>query len=293
MTEQSLQATETTTPDAVQADAVVENEVPQSSPAEDVKQEAEEGSNTNDNLDDAAEKPKSELTDAEKKAYALEKRLARKTAAEKAKEKRIAELEAQLAEMPKAAEKDDAPNEDDFDSWDDYNRAVIKYEAKKIADTELRRAKEVELKRSQEARVAEEAKAFSLKEAAFAKDVPDYTAAADAFTEVINSSLAVNGGATPTLEAVREVILDSEFAPALIHHLGNDDAAADDLLNMTPVQARRELFKLESIVSSKPKQERKEMPQPIKPLGGNSKPNKSLEQMSPQELLARFSKIVK
>jgi hypothetical protein len=292
MTE-SLQATESTTPEAVTAEAVTEDDAQVSSPAEDVKQEAEEGSDTGTETDDEAEKPKKEPTEADKVRHAMEKRLARKTASQKASEERVKQLEAQLAEVPKQADTSDAPQEDDFDSWADFNQATIKYEAKKLAQAEMRETKEAELNRQREVQSKERQKAFEAKESAFAKANPDYQDKSTVLNEVFDSHMKVNNGTTPTMQAVATLLAESDVSPALIHSLGSDDGMAEDLLNMSPMEAMRELFKLESAVSSKPQQTGKELPKPIKTLNGKSNLKKGLDNMSPKEVLEHFAKLTK
>lgn len=280
MTE-SLQAAEATTPDAVVAD-----KAPQSSPAEDVKQEAEEGDNA-EQQSSADEKPKEELSEADKVRHAMEKRLARKTAAEKAALERVKKLEAQLAEMPKQEDTSDAPQEDDFDTWEEYDQARIRYEAKKFADKQLREAREAELKRTQQQQQAERQKAFEAKESAFVKANPDYKEKSSVLNEVFEAHMNVNGGTTPTLQAVATLLAESEVAPALIHHLGGDDTLAEDLLNMSPVDAMREMFKLESAVNAQPKKDEKDLPPPISKTKGKGTV-KSESNMTGAELRKKY-----
>jgi|GEM_PF-3380082 len=241
--------------------------------------------NTDENSGQGEDKPKRELTDAEKKAHALEKRVARQTAAYHESQREVNELREQLAKLtPK--EEDTAPKEEDFETFEEYDNARIEYEADKRLQAKEREAKQKQLIEKQQKQYAERKAQFEERETKFRQETPDYVEKAEVFQEVADQAVRKYGENNPVLQAIGEIVIESDFSPHLIHHIGSNPDLIDDLAGMSRVAAVRELFKLENTFSQKPKPEHNPKPKPVKSLKGSGKPgSKPLVERSGKELL--------
>jgi chromosome segregation ATPase len=289
MSEQSLQAEAAPELKAF-TDAVHGNDDATPNPAtEGVKEEAEkdnstsEVSNVEENEAEQKAEPK-ELTEADKIRQAMQKRIDRKTAATKALENQVSELQKKLGEVEQSNQQkaaDNAPSEDDYDTWEAYQEALIEHKAEqRIKERETAIRKE-EIQRKQAELQERKAKEFNTKVEEFRKAHPDYDEKADAFSDMAQD-YARRLGNTPTLQAMSQVILDVDNAPAIIQALGSDPDLMDSLVDMSPVKAAFELFKIHESYS-RPK-ETTQAPKPITPTKAGSSGRKSLSSMSASEL---------
>jgi hypothetical protein len=80
---------------------------------------------------------------------------------------------------------------------------------------------------------------FGDREQEFSKDLPDY--------------FEVTRGQVPITNEMAEVIKLSEHGPALAYHLGKNPRIAASIARLPPLQAARELGRLEAKLSDKPK----------------------------------------
>ena len=112
-------------------------------------------------------------------------------------------------------------------------------------------------------------------------DLPDYA-------EVVGQS------DVPAAPHVLESILDSDVGPQLAYHLAKHPDVAERLNAMTPVQAAREIGRLEAAVTgpvaaqpTPPAKRTTTAPAPINPVrGGNGQFTKPVEAMSDAEWYA-------
>ena len=114
-----------------------------------------------------------------------------------------------------------------------YQQAVIEYakaEARREAQEALRQERE-------QAQRATRVESFKTREESFADTVEDYH-------DVVYSE------ATPISPAMAEVIQESEVGPQLAYHLAKNPTLARALYSLPPVQAARELGKLEVKLSA-------------------------------------------
>ena len=281
--EQSLQAEAPAPELAAVTEAINGGDEAQSEPSKDVKQDDTQDDSTQD--ESSAEQPKEEKpepTEADRIREAMQKRIDRKTAVTKALEKKIAELQSKVAEIPQQ-EVDNSPKEEDFETFEEYDKARVEYLADKKAEERFNEKKQKELaQKSYELRQAK-AKEFNDKIESFRAEVPDYDEKAAAFMELTADYRSRMGEANPTLQSIGNVILELENAPAVIHQLGANPDLMDDLASMNPVQAGIELVRLHESYS---RPEKKQItPEPIKPLKATGKGNKDPRKMSDEEYI--------
>lgn len=216
-----------------------------------------------------------------------QKRMNRMTAASKAEtEKRIA-LEAQVKELTPAVV-DNRPNEDTFDgSYDEFRKAEHDYDVKKEVESIQLANKQAELDKAIEIDHAKGQKAFIEKAHAFRIENPSYDENSKAFGEQANYLLSQKGADNPTLSAINGLLLESELAVNLINELGSKPEFVEELAEMTPMNAIRELIKLESSYGTV-SQETKPLPKPIKGVKGKGSPSKNIDDESPSDLMKRL-----
>ena len=262
-----------------------------SAPAADVKQEVVNGEIENapkdeGKVEEKATEAKPEPTEAEKKAYALQKRIDRQTAASKALQEQNSQLKAQLEQLAaKAPKPDDAPKQDDFDSYEEWHKATVKYEAKLEADNIIKQAKEQELKVVQEQQARETRRQLDEKEAAFRTISPDYDIVLKEASETLDS-IALQG---INIAPFQQMVLNTDNPPQVIYELGKNPELIESLVNMSPLKAMREIIKME-IALEGTKKEVVSAPEPIKRLSATGKATKALDEMTFEERNKYFSK---
>jgi hypothetical protein len=85
------------------------------------------------------------------------------------------------------------------------------------------------------------------------------------FTAVVeNPLLSVN-------EAMAEFIMDSEHGPDVAYYLGKNPAKADQIAQLSPMRAARELSRIEAEIAARPKASPSKAPEPITPVGTRGK----------------------
>ena len=148
--------------------------------------------------------------------------------------RQFAEVLSRLSPQQKSAEPTTPPTleQSGFDEQK-YQQAVIEYakaEARKEAQEALRQERE-------QAQRATKVESFKSREESFADTVEDYH-------DVVYSET------TPISPAMAEVIQESEIGPQLAYHLAKNTALARAIYSLPPVQAARELGKLEAKLSA-------------------------------------------
>lgn len=265
MSDQTLEANNSSQTDTSPAE--VENELAET--------EAPEG---DDGKSEA--KPDKPLTEAEKIRHSMQKRIDRQTAATKAQQERIQLLERQIAEANARAPKEEAgPKEDDFDSYEDYQKAVIAHEAKKEAANILKAEREKELQAAQERQHAEAQRAFIEKEAKYKAANPDY----DRYSKEAVETMTLLMQAGTDISTIRDAVMQFDNPPEMIYHLGKDPTLIEEMASMPPLKVMRELLKLESSLN-KEEDSTKEAPAPIRSTSGKGGV-KPLDQRSGADVL--------
>ena len=187
------------------------------------------------------------------------------------------------AEPPKPAEPEKPPAIQDFDDvnkWAAEFAAYTQRQAASLVETTVRTALgKVESERAQ----ATTQQSFAEREAAYARENPDYTEAV----------------ADPDLrqyvtQTISQVVVESDIGPALSHYLATNREDLQRIARLPPHQQAKELGKLEVKIAGLPKRQaappakvvqQTKAPAPPTPVGSAS-PTRSLADMPLQEYLA-------
>lgn len=172
-------------------------------------------------------------------------------------------VEQSLREQAEARAREVEPKRDEFRDDDAYLNAQIEHLAEKKAAQKIAERERA----NQQERVSE---AF-LEKAEKAKDrYVDFDAV------VGNPTLAIN-------EGMAEFIADSDAGPDLAYYLGKNPMKAQQIAQLSPIKAARELTRLEAELSAKPKPRLSSAPPPITPVGANRGGDKSPAEMTDAE----------
>lgn len=265
---------------------IVQDKVEESESAEADPEETKEPSNTDEEVKEKTEEKK-EPTEAEKVRHAMQRRLDRKTAIEKQQAEELEQLRKQVEGL-KPQQVDNTPKESDFETFEDWQSAVVEHKANELLKEKELSAKQEQLQRKQQEAQAQKAKRFEEQELKFVAENPDYKKNASEFGEVVQDLKRIKGD-TPTMIALGQVLTEIDDAPALINHLGKNSDLAYELADMSPVNAAFKLFEIRQELTSSPEPEQAK-PAPVKALKGSGKPSKTLDSLSSQELVARFKR---
>lgn len=236
--------------------------------------------NTDEPADEAAPEQKTEPTEVEKVKHAMQKRIDKLTAKSSTLEKQYQEM---LQKVQTEQPKNDAPKEDDFETVEDYLKAVGKWEAKQEAaqaDQENRK-KEAEAKRLEIEGVQRQT--FETRANELRKTAPDFDDVAQAFVEEL-ADLPQSEGT----EALKTIIRSSPIGPDITYHLGKNPDVVEGLKKTDTVGLARALFRIEYDLEKAPKAKPQSQPTPPKPSSGSAKSSKTLEDMSYQEMKKKW-----
>lgn len=165
---------------------------------------------------------------------------------------------------------DKAPREEDFNGdWGKFIAASAAYEAKQAVKSVLdddRKASRTD--KAQELHNEVMAEFNERKEEFVSSKAPDFDAVVEGFVS--------KGGEFS--DAVRELVIDSDVGPELTYHIAKNPAIARKLNSLTPLQAAKEIARLEDQLS-KPSVKTTKAPPPIKPPSGGAGPSASLADM--------------
>jgi len=207
-------------------------------------------------------------------------------------QKRIDRLTAKAAELERSYQesaqklqayeqpKSSAPNADDFETTEDYLKAVGKYEAQQEIEAQQKAEAESAKAKAYEEKIAAKKAAFEALETEVRKTTPDY----DETVQVLNEFVSTVNTKTEEFRVFRDIMMDSKNLPALSYHLGKNPDLLDNLTKLPPVEIARTLFRIEYDIEKTPKPQTQNQPAPPKPVSGSSKGVKSIEDMSYKEL---------
>lgn len=157
-----------------------------------------------------------------------------------------------------------APKQEDFTTYDEYSRAIARWEARQEINAELATQREANVKAQGEADKVSRAKAFGDAEVEARKANADY----DEVTSGIEWPKA------PGTSAMADYILDTNNA-ALYYALGRQPAELARIAAMAPIRAIAALAKFEAKLEAPPAVTEtpvKPLPKPPKNVGGGSTP---------------------
>lgn len=214
----------------------------------------EEAAQTEDSAPQPPGEDETTAEQPEKKSRGVQKRLDELTRNWREAERRNQWLEQQLEreqqrQEPQAHQEESArPKLEDFESTEDWAEALSdwKIEEKLAA-------------RDQQASQAREVQTFQEKERVFQRNAAQFTLDHDDFDEVIRS--------IPLSESTYKAALNSEKAPELLYHLGNDFELASRIDSMDSVSAAMELGRIEASLARAARNV-SNAPEPVTPVSG-------------------------
>lgn len=141
-----------------------------------------------------------------------------------------------------AAKVGERPKEADYADWFEYDRALNAYEADRRAVTRQVKEQSEQAQQAQNARVQELLDDYQERCEEAVKSIPDFYQ-------------TVNDPSFRTSDLVKRLILDSgEKAPLVAYHLAKNPRLAATINAMSPIEAAREMGRIEGRVSApKPK----------------------------------------
>lgn len=242
----------------------VEAKADETADESDASEEQEADSEDQDQED---ERPKKQFKGVQKRIDKLTKRAA---AAEREKEYwREQALNSQQKPEQKREESSAKPEEksesmpeaDDFENHSDYIRAVAKWEIRQELNAEKAKERETNLKSEYE----QKKKTFADQLKKVSKVAEDYS---DVMAEVADDIVPAS---------VQAILFDSEDGGRLIYELAKNPEHFKKVMQMSPLQAAREIGKVEARLSneSESKKETKEIkttkaPKPVSPVGSKA-----------------------
>lgn len=195
--------------------------------------------------------------------------------------RKLADAEARLTRIRAAAQAIQEPKESDFTDSFEFVAAKAAFNAQKMAaqfnENEIRgEITEVEQARQQ----AEQARMHE-RQRAYVDEIPEARARYADFDQVI----AVAMRSDVVAPGIADLVLDSERPHDLAYHLGKNPEQARAISRMNPVQAARELGRIEAQISL-PRAQPTTAPDPIRPVRGAASATPNPENMTADEYAA-------
>ncbi|MGZ3770067.1 MAG: hypothetical protein ACXVCP_00355 [Bdellovibrio sp.] len=238
--------------------------------------ESEESEEQSDESEDEHDEEKSQQDEKPKKKGGFKKRIERFQRKLSVAEQEVAYWKEQALkgnskpepETTKAhakEESNDEPQEQDFETFKEYQKALIKYELSQEKKESDKKARESQVKSDYQKQVEK----FQSKVSEFAKTKDDFE---DVISEVDD---------VPLSHAVQESITSSENGPELMYELAKNKKELMRINALSPILAAREIGKIEARLAkteTKPIPKTTKAPAPIAPVGsnGSAKPKKSI-----------------
>ena len=224
--------------------------------------------------EEPAPSPDEDSIEEPKEVNKVQERINKITADKWAEKRRADELERKLAEMQTSTQDDRLLKElklEDFD-FDDaaYQAALIKQEIAKGLKEVTEQQKQAQAAQQQEAVQV----SFNEKVAALVVEKPDYADVVGNLPEFPSDTLAA--------------LMESENGPELAYYLGQHADIADSIATASPIQAAMKLGQISAQLSAQPVKEVKTSaaPEPIEPVSASGSLNKSIDDMSMEEIMA-------
>jgi len=170
---------------------------------------------------------------------------------------------ARLREVGTETKDDKAPKEEDFNGdWGKYIAATAAYEAAKAVKGSL----------AEDRKASQQTRAEQLNQEVLA----DFNERADAFKSKAKDfddvvETFVSGGGKFS-DAVRELVMDSDLGPQLTYHLAKHPVLANKISSLPPLQAAKEIARLEDTLS-KPSTKPTKAPAPMTQVKGGASGN--------------------
>lgn len=173
--------------------------------------------------------------------------------------------------------KADGPQEDQFDNYGDYLKAVARYEAKQeLAQSQPKPQEQPQVSVQEQVWVAKREDAVAEQAKALLQTNPEYQ-------QILNDNSDILDAMPPHIE---RVFLEADNAPLAFIALA-EEGKLESLLSMSPARAAMEIAKAETRGEAMVKAKKiTSAPAPLSPNKGSGQVGKSLDAMSGKELNA-------
>lgn len=218
--------------------------------------------------------------EAERKQKGLSKRFSELTQQRREAEARAARAEQEAEELRKRLEAtakaeggESAPKLEDFETYDEYNRAVARWEARETLRQEQKRLAE------EQYRTVNEQKQAALQ--------AEYQAKADiARTKYADFDAVAFRQDVPVSQPMVDAILYSEMGAELQYHFGKNPEDAARIARMSPPEALLAIGRLEAQLQTQPAAKATSAPAPISPVNARAAAQKTPDEMTDEEYYA-------
>jgi len=232
-----------------------------------------------------------EQTETPKKDNSFQKRINQLTQAKHEAQQETAELKARLDKLeaapaaPATPEARVAPDENDFDTTQEYHQANAQYYADVSSDAAQATVAKQNQESTEAAKQTQRQEEVKTKKKAFEENLNSKRDNFEDFEDV------AYGHSFMDLD-MAEQIFDMDKGPELAYHLGSNLDEAARIFALTPVQRARELTKLEFQVEALKPKVVSDAPDPINPLGNSETVQTDPDKMSADEWQAWRNKQV-
>lgn len=217
---------------------------------------------------------------------ASQTKIDRQRAASSQHNEKIKQLNEQLSSLHKP-EVPQAPQEDDFETFDDFNKATIdfaanqRFEELKTADLQAQKQREFDSNQKQQR------EAFQTVEAEYKVNNPDYSRAR---TE-LEDHIQLSPSSSDVQNAIYEAAQITGSVPAIIDYFGKDNGANlsdwDRIVSLSPAEAAIEVYKISLKAKvDVPQKAIKPKSRPLNPERGGSKATQAVKGMGAKDTLA-------
>lgn len=173
-------------------------------------------------------------------------------------------LRERLERLEKPADVSPEPKREDFDSLEDFHKALARSEAQKIAKETIEADRKVRSQQETQARTQEADKkvadAWTKGEEAFKKEAKDYEEVVKEFIEA--------GYLEDFDKGTGRAILESDLGQRVLYHLAKNPEEAERIAKLSPTRQVIEIGKLEDKVV--PQKKQSSAPAPVSGVKGSS-----------------------
>jgi hypothetical protein len=232
-------------------------------------------------VEGGAEASATETPDEPKPVNKVQQRINQLTREKYEQRQEIAELRAKFDKFEQAkpevkAEALVAPNEDDFDSLQDYHTANAKYYADVSGNAAQAKVTAADSANKEATAQTQRQEAVKVKKEAFEANLNGKRANFEDFEDI------AYGHNFMDLD-LAEQIFEMDKGPEVAYHLGSHLDEAERIFSLTPVQRARELTKLEFQVEALKPKKVSDAPDPINPLGNSETVQTDPDKMTADE----------
>jgi hypothetical protein len=174
-----------------------------------------------------------------------------------------------------AAEQSDEPRPEQYARYEDYVRAVARYDAARETKAFLSSVRKQASVEDQEKARIEAVKAFEVEAKAQGKAIQGFDDALD----------MVRSDDFPMTPAVADYLLNADHKAALVKYLADNEDEAFRLSRLGAVAVGRELAKVEMRFASKPRPKTSSAPPPPATVSGGAAAPQSIERMGHNDVL--------